>query len=80
MARPSTSRPSWRRKGTRIGLIQRRHRQDVFDALTAQIGAFCKAELVTFNPLMPAGTGGDDATAQVSVRQLKRALRRAGFI
>jgi capsular polysaccharide biosynthesis protein len=67
-------------KGTRLGLIQRRHRQDVFDALVAQIHAFCAAELVTLNPLLPPGEGRDPDSAQVFFRQLKRDLKRSGFL
>jgi capsular polysaccharide biosynthesis protein len=67
-------------KGTRVGLIQRRHRQDVFDALAAQIRAFCTAELVTLNPLLPPVQGRDPDNPQVFVRQLKRGLRNAGFL
>ncbi|WP_294621826.1 glycosyltransferase family 61 protein [uncultured Roseovarius sp.] len=67
-------------KGTRVGLIQRRHRQDVFDALVAQIHAFCEAELVTLNPLLPPGQGRDPDKPQVFFRQLKRGLRNSGFL
>ena len=67
-------------KGTRVGLIQRRHRQDVFDALAAQIRAFCEAELVTLNPLLPPGQGRDPDKPQVFFRQLKRGLRNSGFL
>ncbi|MRU15006.1 glycosyltransferase family 61 protein [Roseovarius sp. A21] len=67
-------------KGTRVGLIQRRHRQDVFDALTAQIRAFCEAELVTFNPLLPPDNPARPDTPQMFFPWLKRGLRRSGFL
>ncbi|WP_306151705.1 DUF563 domain-containing protein [Roseovarius sp. MMSF_3281] len=67
-------------KGTRVGLIQRRHRQDVFDALVAQIRAFCEAELVTVNPLLPLGQGREPDKPQVFVRQARRGLRDSGFL
>ena len=67
-------------KGTRVGLIQRRHRQDVFDALVAQIRAFCDSELVTLNPLLPPGKGRDPNNPQVFFRQLKRDLKSSGFL
>lgn len=67
-------------EGTRVGLIQRRHRQDVFDALVAQIRSFCDAELVTLNPLLPPGKGRDPDNPQVFFRQLKRDLKSSGFL
>ena len=67
-------------KGTRVGLIQRRHRQDVFDALVAQIRAFCAAELVTLNPLLPPGKGRDPGNPQIFFRKLKRDLISSGFL
>jgi capsular polysaccharide biosynthesis protein len=66
--------------GTRVGLIQRRHRQDVFDALTAQIRAFCEAELVTLNPLLPTDKAKTLDTPQMFFPWLKRGLRRSGFL
>ena len=67
-------------KGTRVGLIQRRHRQDVFDALTAQVRAFCEAELVTFNPLLPPDKAETPDKPQMFFPWLKRGLKRSGFL
>ena len=67
-------------KGTRVGLIQRRHRQDVFDALVAQVRVLCDSELVTLNPLLPPGEGRDPDNPQVFFRKLKRDLKSSGFL
>ena len=70
------------RPGTRLGLIQRRHRQAPFDALVAQIRAFVDVDLVTFNALRPRDThptprGEPDA---IRFKGLLQDLKSAGFI
>ncbi len=68
--------------GTRVGLIQRRHRQELFDALAAQITAFADVDLTTFNTLLPRGKT-DLPLAEpdpMDMQAVLKALRGAGFL
>lgn len=64
--------------GTRVGLIKRRHRTAVFNAIAAQIRAFSTVELSTLHPLKPQQEG--EARARLNLVRLERALRQKGFI
>jgi len=70
------------RPGTRVGLIQRRWRQGAFDALAAQIDAFCDVDLVTMNPLIrPYDTPlSEDTPPPLDFRRLIRKLEAGGFL
>ena len=64
--------------GTRVGLIKRRHRTSVFNAIADQIKAFGAVELSTIHPLKPQEDG--ETKAQLNLFRLERALRQKGFI
>lgn len=70
--------------GARVGLIQRRTRQPVFDAIARQITSFAKADLWTTAALShlstePESNEGDSALPP-ELRQLRLDLKGAGFI
>lgn len=66
--------------GTRVGLIKRRHRTDVFNAIAGQITAFGngQVDLATLHPLKPRQERDDKA--QLNLHRLERALRQKGFL
>ena len=64
--------------GTRVGLIKRRHRTEVFNAIARQIVAFSGVELSTLHPLLPEEEGQD--RARLNLHRLERALKRKGFL
>lgn len=64
--------------GTVVGLIMRRHRVQVFNAIARQIEAFSEADLRTIHPLKPREP--DEERAQINMFRLKRALHRKGFL
>ena len=64
--------------GTRVGLIKRRHRTEVFGAISRQIEAFGAVDLATLHPLMPQEPG--EEIARINLFRLERALRRKGFL
>ncbi len=68
--------------GTQVGLIQRRWRQEVFDALANQIESCADVELTTTNPLvpLPIGQKPDDSACQpIDFHKLQADLRSAGL-
>ena len=64
--------------GTRVGLIKRRHRTEVFNAIARQIVAFSGVELSTLHPLLPEEEGRE--RARLNLHRLERALKRKGFL
>ncbi|MDQ2090693.1 glycosyltransferase family 61 protein [Marimonas arenosa] len=64
--------------GTRVGLIKRRHRTAVFNAIAEQLKAFGEIELSTLHPLKPQEPG--EPRARLNLFRLERALRQKGFI
>lgn len=64
--------------GTRVGLIKRRHRTDVFSSIAEQLKAFGDIELSTIHPLRPQGA--NDVVAPINIIRLEKALQRKGFI
>lgn len=70
--------------GTRVGLIQRRHRTDVVHAFVQQFAAFAEAEVHLMNPLLPKSrfTAQERAEtpAPISFRAVARQLSEAGFL
>ncbi|SFN93028.1 Protein of unknown function [Roseovarius lutimaris] len=70
--------------GTRVGLIQRRTRQPVFDAIARQITSFAKADLWTTAALAQLKTAPApnerESALPPELRQLRLDLREAGFI
>lgn len=75
--------PFGMREGTKVGLIQRRHRPKVYDAFTAQLEAFAKAEVVPIQPVLPktaATPHPSEAATPIDVEIVAEDLVRAGFI
>jgi capsular polysaccharide biosynthesis protein len=71
------------REGTKVGLIQRRHRPKVYDAFTAQLEAFCQAEVVPIQPVLPktaATPHPSEAATPIDVDIVAEDLVRAGFV
>ena len=64
---------------TRIGLIERRDRADVTEAIVNQIKAFVPVDLVVLNALK-RGQETAEASAPISFRTLKRQLEKARLI
>jgi len=70
-------------RGARVGLIQRRTRQPVFDAIARQLTSFAGADLWTTAALSHAAPPcPEDAaeTAPAYLDHLRADLREAGFI
>lgn len=65
--------------GTRVGLIQRRTRQDVFDAITRQINGFSTVELATFATLSDFTLSEADDPRPPKMMALRTELQAAGF-
>jgi hypothetical protein len=72
------------RPGTRVGLIQRRTRQPVFDAIARQIEVMGEADLQTTQALAQIRTdaraGRYQSALPPELRQLRADLRAGGFI
>ncbi|MGX0876443.1 capsular polysaccharide biosynthesis protein [Roseovarius sp. MBR-154] len=70
--------------GTRVGLIQRRTRQSVFDAIARQIEVIGEADLQTTQALAQVRTDaqpeGHQSALPPELRQLRADLRAGGFI
>ncbi|MEM6374964.1 MAG: glycosyltransferase 61 family protein [Pseudomonadota bacterium] len=68
--------------GTTIGLIQRRHRPEVFSALMAQINAFCDVDLVALNALRARDdrTSRGGRAAPIDIDLLEQSLAVSGLI
>lgn len=66
--------------GTCVGLIQRRTRQHVFDAIARQITVMGEADLWTSAALSHLTDTPDDSTLPPELLQLRRDLRGGGFI
>ncbi|MDU8927569.1 glycosyltransferase 61 family protein [Alisedimentitalea sp. MJ-SS2] len=64
--------------GTRVGLIKRRHRTAVFNAIAEQVKAFGEVDLSTIHPLKPQQEG--EPKARLNMFRLERALRQKGFL
>ncbi|WP_322867838.1 DUF563 domain-containing protein [Aquicoccus sp. G2-2] len=64
--------------GTRVALVKRRHRPEVFAAIAAQIAAFGAVDLTTIHALLPQEDGA--AHAPLKLGRLRSALARKGFI
>ncbi|MEI4232590.1 glycosyltransferase family 61 protein [Roseovarius sp. D22-M7] len=63
-------------RGARVGLIQRRTRQPVFEAIARQLTGFADADLWTSAALSQSADAGDAAALQ----RLRSDLREAGFL
>ncbi|MFU1478794.1 glycosyltransferase family 61 protein [Roseovarius sp. C7] len=70
------------RPGTRVGLIQRRRRQPVFDALAAQIRAFVDVELHLFDPLIDRAETPptEEVPDPIDLKTLLSDLKSRGFL
>lgn len=68
------------RPGTRVGLIQRRTRQHVFDAIARQISVMGEADLWTSAALSHLKDTPDDSTLPPELHRLRADLRAGGFI
>ncbi|MDA3888354.1 MAG: glycosyltransferase 61 family protein [Allgaiera sp.] len=66
--------------GTCVGLIQRRTRQHVFDAIARQIAVIGEADLWTSGALSHLKTLPDNDALPPELHQLRAALRVGGFI
>ncbi|MEQ8902156.1 MAG: glycosyltransferase family 61 protein [Roseovarius sp.] len=66
--------------GTRVGLIQRRTRQHVFDAIARQITQMGEADLWTSAALSHLTDTPDDSTLPPELHRLRADLRAGGFI
>lgn len=66
--------------GTNVGLIQRRTRQDTFDAIARQITSFSEVELTTTAALAQLAPSAEDDPTPTELRQLRGDLQAAGFI
>ncbi|WP_135502234.1 glycosyltransferase family 61 protein [Roseovarius aestuariivivens] len=70
--------------GTRVGVIQRRHRPEVVQSFLDQFAAFAEVETHLITPLLPRERqSGDDRalkTAPINFRALSRQLDAAGFL
>ncbi|WP_417733641.1 glycosyltransferase family 61 protein [Roseovarius sp.] len=71
-------------RGARVGLIQRRTRQPVFDAIARQITSFAEADLWTTAALAQLRTAPQpderESALPPELRQLRGDLKQAGFI
>ena len=66
--------------GTCVGLIQRRTRQNVFDAIARQITQMGEADLWTSAALSHLTDTSDDSTLPPELHRLRADLRAGGFI
>jgi len=70
--------------GTRVALIQRRHRDAVVHSFMDQFAAFAQVEATLINPLVPRSRLGEadlaDNRAPINFRALSRQLDEAGFL
>ncbi|MEM7075224.1 MAG: glycosyltransferase family 61 protein [Pseudomonadota bacterium] len=65
--------------GTTVGLIARRARPEIIEALTAQIKAFCETDLVTIDAVLP-GKVARGESVRIDFDKLSAALDAAGLI
>ncbi|WP_371227632.1 glycosyltransferase 61 family protein [Roseovarius sp. 2305UL8-3] len=66
---------------TRVGLIQRRTRQDAVESMANQIKAFAPVDLVRLNPIKESATAANkDSAAPISFESLKEQLEAAHLI
>ena len=66
--------------GAQVGLIRRRYRKPVFDALAGQITAFADIHLSCLNALRPRQQAEPDQPAPLDIDKLRNQLSEAGFI
>ena len=69
--------------GSRVGLIQRRHRPKVFDAFTAQIEAFAQSEVSLIRPVLPKTDDTphpSEAAPPIDFAVVEEELDSAGFL
>ncbi|MGX0977036.1 capsular polysaccharide biosynthesis protein [Roseovarius sp. MBR-51] len=66
--------------GTKVGLIQRRTRQDTFDAIARQITCFSEVELTTTAALAQLAPSKEDDPTPTELRQLRADLQAADFL
>ncbi|MGR3548309.1 MAG: glycosyltransferase family 61 protein [Roseovarius sp.] len=66
--------------GARVGLIQRRTRRDVFDAIARQITGFSDVNLTTFDALSDFAPTAEDGPRPPQMLGLRVDLQAAGFI
>ncbi|MEQ9243597.1 glycosyltransferase family 61 protein [Roseovarius indicus] len=69
--------------GSRVGLIQRRHRPKVFDAFTAQIEAFAQSEVSLIRPVLPKTDDTphpSEAATPIDFAVVEEELDSAGFL
>ena len=66
--------------GTRVGLIRRRYRKPVFDALAGQITAFADVRLTCLNALRPRQLAEAGKPAPLDFDKLHVQLAGAGFV
>ncbi len=66
---------------TRIGLIQRRTRQDAIESMARQIEAFAPVDLVRLNPITEdPKPANKDSAAPISFEALRQQLETAHLI
>lgn len=70
------------RKGTTVGLIRRRNRPGVFEAIADQIRAFCDVDLVTLEALVADINPGNrsETVSRIDFDRLKLMLEEAGLV
>ncbi|MFU8778520.1 MAG: hypothetical protein ACNA7M_12755 [Roseovarius sp.] len=66
--------------GAKVGLIQRRTRQDVFVAIARQITGFSDVDLTTFAALSDYAPSEEDNQRPTQMLGLRADLQAAGFI
>lgn len=66
--------------GAKVGLIQRRTRQDVFDAIAQQITGFSDVDLTSFAALSDYAPTAEDGPRPPQMLGLRADLQAAGFI